>query len=93
MTTMRDSEAAEVTEVITTMTEVTTTTEEATITSTETGLMGAVIMDMTEVTIREEVDTTISTTGTGNTEAARLSREVDISPQTSEGDRCTSPVQ
>ena len=93
MTTMRDSEAAEVTEVITTMTEVITTTEEDTITSIETGLTGAVTMAMTEVTIREAGDTTISTTGTGNMEAARLSREVDISPQTSEGDRCTSPVQ
>ena len=90
---MTDSEAAEVLEVITTMIEVTTTTEEATTISTETGLTEAATMAMTEVTIREAGDTTISTTGTGNTEAERPSREVDVSPQTYEqGDRCISPV-
>merc|ERR1739840_24073 len=90
--TMTDSEAAEGLEVITIMIEVTTTTEEATTISTETGLTEAVTMAMTEVTTRGAVVTTISTTGTGNTEAERPSRELDVSPPTSEGDRCISPV-
>ena len=95
------SEAAEVSgeEAITTMTEVTTITEEATTISTETGLTTEAgtmveaedITTTTEATTREG-DTTTSTTGTGNTEAGKLSREVDVSPQTYEqGDRCISP--
>merc|ERR1711934_181623 len=74
------------------MTGVTTTIEEAITTSSGTGLTEVVTMAMTEATIRGAGDTTTSTTGTGNTEAERLYREVDVSPQTSEqGDRCISP--
>ena len=77
------SEAAEVSgEAITTMTEVTTTTEGATTTSTETGLTTEAgtmveaedITTTTEATTRGE-DTTTSTTGTGNMEAEKRSRD------------------